>query len=326
MELPPRELHRQRMPRRKRSYAPGAVFHLTGRTSNKEFWLTNDDVRNEAVAIIGESLLRTDAELIAYSVMTNHLHLLIRQGLKPLAAFAQPVFRRLALRVQRKLGREGHIFKGSYYDGRVDNVEHLRTAIDYIHHNPVDAKMCKCGEEYAWSSCAFYTGTNTDHLAPKQPKLHVALEIFATRVDRTTEGLHADYRKFVKYQADCRALEPGAAKPRAPTMRAGEELYVQRFGTRLKIEPVERTDLADIVKSVLRQMAPTLPLEMLLLRRGGRAIAAVRGEVVRRAMLCGHRGVAIANYLNISPSTVSHIAAKQLGRPELREIQPSISA
>jgi hypothetical protein len=250
--------------------------------------------------------------------MCNHVHLLIRQGLKPLSCFAQSFFRRLALRIQLRYDREGHIFKGSYYDGLCKTVYHMRTAIDYIHFNPVDSALCKTTDEYAWSSCPWYTGCDPAHLVPNQPKITVALGIFASAKNRSTAQLQRDYRKFAEHQALCRTLPEGALRPREPRMRAGEEIWTELYGTGYKILPVKRPDLRDIVRTVIAEVAPQLPLEQLRARRGGATISAVRREVVLRATLAGHRGVAIADFLNISKAAVSKTRAQILPIPELK--------
>jgi hypothetical protein len=65
-------------------------------------------------------------------------------------------------------------------------------------------------------------------------------------------------------------------------------------------EPLRRADLRDIVLRTLADHAPGLYLELLILRRGGRVIAEIRGVVIERAIRGGHRGVDIARFLNIS--------------------------
>lgn len=310
------------MSRRERPFAPGCVFHLTGRTNNKEPWLEADTIKNEAMQILADCVGRNDVVLLAFAIMSNHVHLLIRQGPRPLSCFAQSLFRRLALRIQLRHDREGHIFKGSYYSGLVGSVDHMRVAIDYIHSNPVEAGLCKSTDEYAWSSCPFYTGCDTSHLPPNQPQLTTALDIFASHAGRTTKQLQSDYRKFAAHRAVCRALPKGAPMPRGPVMRAGEDLWRATYGTLLEAHQPKRADLRDIVLRVMRDLAPELTLDLLQSHRGGPTIAAVRQEIVRQATLVGYRGVAIADFLHISKATVSMIRARLDPIPALRPPLP----
>ena len=306
------------MSRRKRSFAPGCVFHLTGRTSNRERWLESPELKNEAVKILAECVSASDIELIAFAIMSNHVHVLLRQGMKPLYYFAQPLFRRLARRIQLRLDREGHVFKGSFYDGLCRDVYHMRTAIDYIHHNPVDAGLCKSTDEYAWCSAPLYSGSSSDHLAPNQPEVAVALEIFASEKNRSHKQLQEDYRRYAEHRVLCRGLAEGDPHPAGPPMRAGDEAWIERFGSGYQQPGRTPIDLRDIVRVVIRDVAPNLPLELLRSRRGGAAISAVREEVVRRATLANHRGVDIATYLNVSEPTVSKIRSRLFRTEEMR--------
>src|SRR5262245_15573974 len=112
------------MPRRKRSYVPGGAFHITARTHSGEFWF--DDLRSERVEIIAIGLSRTDAALIAFAVMTNHLHLVIRQGEAPLSQLMHPVCQRAAYAVQRRLKRKGYVMGYRYFDTLCREEAHLR--------------------------------------------------------------------------------------------------------------------------------------------------------------------------------------------------------
>lgn len=306
------------MSRRERPYAPGRLFHVTGRTNNKEHWLHQDSIKCEALKILAECVSRSDIVLFAYTIMSNHIHLLLRQGQKPLWYFAQPLFRRLARRIQLRHQREGHIFKGSYFSGLVGDANHMRATIDYIHYNPVDARLCKSTDEYAWSSSPLYTGCAVDHLAPDQPLITPALDVFASRPNRTIKQLQADYRKFAAHRWHCRALPEGEIHPPPPSMRAGDDLWGATYGTNLIVVPPKQLDLRDIVLRVLNDVAPGLTLDVLQNRRGGATIAAVRREIVRRATSAGHRGVAIADFLNISKSAVSRIRAGYEPIPPLK--------
>jgi REP element-mobilizing transposase RayT len=149
------------MGRRKRSYLPGAAFHLTARTSGHEHWWADDKLRNSVVGIVSDALHRTDARLVAFTIMTNHFHLTVRQGIDPLARLMHPVCQRIALLVRRAHGREGHIFERQFRDKPCASADHLRQVIYYTHRNPVKAGMCAEANEYVWSSACAYTGVQS---------------------------------------------------------------------------------------------------------------------------------------------------------------------
>src|SRR5690606_28499612 len=98
------------------------------------------------------------AELFAYVIMPNHLHLVLRQGEEPLWRFMQPYLRRIAIQVQRTHEREGRVFERRYRDRYCADADHLRTAILYTHLNPIRAGLCSDPREYPWSSHLAWVG------------------------------------------------------------------------------------------------------------------------------------------------------------------------
>src|SRR5687768_3789144 len=138
------------MPRRLRPYLPGTAFHVTTRALNREKFF-NAKIRDRIVDILADCLPRTDTHLLAFVIMTNHLHLVVRQGVAPLGLLMQLVKRRVALMVQRELGRTGPIFDRRYFANPCSDPDHLRSAIAYTHRNPLTAKLCKDACDYRWS-------------------------------------------------------------------------------------------------------------------------------------------------------------------------------
>ena len=107
-------VHRGLMGRSKRLFMPGAVFHVTTRCQGRTHWF-EEPIRDEIVRAVRDSLHKSDAVLLAFAIMTNHLHLVVRQMRDPLPALMQPLLTRAARRTQRLSGATNHIFGDRYF-------------------------------------------------------------------------------------------------------------------------------------------------------------------------------------------------------------------
>src|SRR5687768_12528560 len=113
------------MPRIRRPYLPGTLFHVATRTINKTRWF-EPEVRDAIVSIIGDALLRSDTLLLAYVIMSNHLHLFMRQGAAPLGTIMHVIKRRIAAVLKRRLEWTGGIFEKPYYAFPCSDPQHAR--------------------------------------------------------------------------------------------------------------------------------------------------------------------------------------------------------
>ena len=114
--------------------------------------------RPEIAALVRAALLRFDGEryqLLAWCVMPNHVHVLIKQEQGfPLAELVKSWKVFTAREANVILGRTGMFWMREYHDRRIRDEAHLNRAIVYIENNPVKAGLCERAEQWAWSSAA----------------------------------------------------------------------------------------------------------------------------------------------------------------------------
>ncbi len=66
------------MPRLPRLHAPSGTVHVVGRCNNREFCFTTPDDLRLLLAHLGEMARAYDVTLYAYTLMANHVHLLLQ--------------------------------------------------------------------------------------------------------------------------------------------------------------------------------------------------------------------------------------------------------
>jgi len=100
---------------------------------------------------------RMNFGLHGYVIMPDHIHLLItpREG-----SSISDIMRNLksyAVREMRHaLGIDGPVWQRRFYDRVIRNEEQFRSALDYIHLNPVKARLVQSASGYEFSSCRFW--------------------------------------------------------------------------------------------------------------------------------------------------------------------------
>ncbi len=113
---------------------------------------------------------RYKLEIWAYSLMTNHVHLLaVPRREDSLAQAVGRTHMRHARRVNRQNAWSGHLWANRFYSTALDEA-HLWAAVKYIELNPVRARLVRRAENYAWSSAAAHVFRTPDPLLhPDRP-------------------------------------------------------------------------------------------------------------------------------------------------------------
>ena len=98
---------------------------------------------------------RTGVEIVAFVLMSNHIHELIACHDKSHAGKATKLYKQLIGQYLKSKYGLTRILRGSHDSiVRIDTIQYLMNCIAYIFRNPVSAKVCKKPEDYMWSSYA----------------------------------------------------------------------------------------------------------------------------------------------------------------------------
>jgi REP element-mobilizing transposase RayT len=151
------------MARRLRIEFPGAVYHVLSRGDRKELIFRDEKDRLRFIDTLGEACAKTGWKVHAFVLMPNHFHLVIETPSANLAAGMKWMLGTYTGRFNRRHGEVGHLFSGRYkalpVGGRGG---YLRTVVDYVHLNPVRAKLMPSEtglRDFPWSSFPMYLAT-----------------------------------------------------------------------------------------------------------------------------------------------------------------------
>lgn len=168
------------------------------------------DRRYQPIKNVGESVphikirpRESIVDILAFCLMDNHYHLLLRQKTdNGISAFMKKLNAGYACAFNLKHDRSGHLMQGRYRAKHVDTDEYFRHLICYIHFNPVNKILEKNRKininrvweklgKYRWSSHLDYLGEdNFSSILNKQSMGDVF-------------GSISEYKKFAKGWLKC---------------------------------------------------------------------------------------------------------------------------
>jgi REP element-mobilizing transposase RayT len=180
------------MPYRKVQFAQGHYYHVYNRgidrqpifreTANYTFLLRRLQEHADALQIA----------VIAYCLMLNHYHLLLRQdGEAPVGLLMQRIFNSYTKAYNKRYGRQGTLFEGRYRAIHVDRESYLRHVCHYIHANPVKHGFVEQVEQWPYSNYHEWVGARKGSLVdrPFVKGLFATGTAYAAFVQDYVEGL-----------------------------------------------------------------------------------------------------------------------------------------
>jgi putative DNA methylase len=114
-------------------------------------------LRDARAAVVVEANLRhfdgLRYHLLAWVVMPNHVHVLLRLAMGwSLARVVHTWKTRSATMINRLFGLRGRFWQPEYFDRRIRDDEHLARCVRYVENNPVVAGLCKNPADWPFGS------------------------------------------------------------------------------------------------------------------------------------------------------------------------------
>jgi REP-associated tyrosine transposase len=149
------------MPRLARLDAPGTLHHVIVRGIEKRRIVDDRRDREALVSRMGEAATSTSTAIYAWSLMTNHVHILLRSGHEGLPRFMRRFLTGCAIGYNLRHGRHGHLFQNRYKSIVCDEDGYFTQLVRYIHLNPIRAGLVRDLrglERYVWSGHSTVVG------------------------------------------------------------------------------------------------------------------------------------------------------------------------
>jgi putative transposase len=149
------------MPRSARLDLPGLLQHVMVRGIEKRNIFHEDKDREFFLERLSRLLQETETDCLAWSLMPNHLHLLLRPRRGKLAFLMRRLLTGYALHFNLRYNRTGHLFQNRFKSIVCEEEPYLLESIRYIHLNPLRSGLVQdIGEldHYPWSGHAVLVG------------------------------------------------------------------------------------------------------------------------------------------------------------------------
>ena len=134
-------------------FQANSVFYIFNHATDDQLLFYDDQDYEFFLIALGKQLDNIPASIIAFCLMPNHYHFLIRQDSESkIYKIFNYAFVSYARYYNRKYERKGHIFRSPLQHKKVSNQLYLIQLCKYIHLNPVYAGLVEEPEEWEYSN------------------------------------------------------------------------------------------------------------------------------------------------------------------------------
>jgi REP element-mobilizing transposase RayT len=300
------------MPRTARLDIPDLLQHVIVRGNERRDIFLDDDDRRDFVQRLQRLLEQTGVECLAWSLMSNHFHLLLRPRLTSLAQFMRRLLTGYAVSFNLRHNRTGHLFQNRYKSLVCDEDSYLLELMRYIHLNPLRVGIVPdLGglDRFPWSGHSVMMGKSS---MPGQNTEEV-LRCFGRRSGEARrryrlfieDGIAMGTREDLAGSRRVPMKEPGAAPDLVADSRIlGDVNFVERLREHdaLKRRIPEQEPIPEIIRRVAEKLGVS-PQAISSKSRQSRILDA-RTMVCHAAIKAGHSGAEVARHLRMTRSGV----------------------
>lgn len=145
------------MPRCARVKSESGFYHVIAKGSGGQNLFEGAYDYRAFLELLAKACEKGGVHVIAYCLMSNHVHLLLEDAEGRLGEVMKSVLTGYAQRFNKLGDRVGHVFQQRFKSQPIEDEGYLLRAIRYIHNNPAKAGIC-AARDYPWSSYHEYVG------------------------------------------------------------------------------------------------------------------------------------------------------------------------
>ncbi len=156
------------MSQRNVQFFPGGYYHIFNRGCDREAIFRTNENYLFLLRRIRKYFEPNLVTVIAYCLMPNHYHFLLRQNSDiPISDLIQALFNSYSKAFNKMYNRKGTLFEGKYKSLHVDEENYLIHLCRYIHRNPFEAGLVSNLEGWAFSNYLEWIGKRNGALVDR---------------------------------------------------------------------------------------------------------------------------------------------------------------
>src|SRR2546423_5079496 len=180
------------MPRGPRLDAPGVLHHVMARGIDRQLIFRDDQDREDLLRRLSNLVRDHQLKIFAWALMSDHFHLLVQTGKRPLEFSMRSLLTGFATVFNRRHERVGHLFQNRYKSIVCEAERYFLELVRYIHLNPL-----RGGIVPDFDALDEYPYTGHSALLGATPRGWQSTEPVLERFGRRLSWARATYRKFV---------------------------------------------------------------------------------------------------------------------------------
>ena len=195
------------MARSQRITIENSFYHVYNRANARKSIYLTEHIYSYFIYLLDQLTEKFDFEILAFCVMKNHYHLLLKTNKSNLSEGMQFFGKYMAKKINEDLNTDGPVFKSRFNSIHINKERYLLHVSRYIHLNPVEAKIVSHPKDYQWSSFKDYSNEyssydflNTSILKQYFIDSNEYCEFVALGLDRETKKFYGRSRLFRQFE------------------------------------------------------------------------------------------------------------------------------